>query len=240
MAGKYDELGREQLIALLEKRDREKKLGLVWERDEIEADAAIDQNFVACEIVPDLSEKAAPWRNLVIEGDNYDALRWLRMTHRGKVKAIYIDPPYNTGNKDWVYNDHYVDRDDRYRHSTWLEFLYRRLTLARDLLADDGVILVSINDEQRAKLELLMDEALPGMRVGSLVWRTRQGSNADQQAFMSPDHEHVLVYGNAGFSFAGTAKTFEMYSNPDNDPRGEWRKDNLTLGFSYLERPNLY
>lgn len=233
MAGKYDDLGREQLVALLEKRDREKKLGLVWERDEIEADAAIDKNFVACEIVPELSEKAAPWRNLVIEGDNYDALRWLRMTYTGKVKAIYIDPPYNTGNKDWVYNDHYVDRDDRYRHSTWLEFLYRRLALARDLLADDGVILVSINDEQRAKLELLMDEALPGMRVGSLVWRTRTGGNEGGQHFMSDNHEHVLVYGAPGFRFGGTEKTFADYSNPDKDPRGDWQSSDLTVAVAY-------
>lgn len=240
MAGKYDELGREQLIALLEKRDREKKLGLVWERDEIEADAAIDQNFVACEIVPELSEKAAPWRNLVIEGDNYDALRWLRMTHRGKVKAIYIDPPYNTGNKDWVYNDHYIDRDDRYRHSTWLEFLYRRLTLARDLLADDGVILVSINDEQRAKLELLMDEALPGMRVGSLVWRTRTGGNEGGEHFMSDNHEHVLVYANKAFLFGGTEKTFDMYRHWDESRQDWYRHDNLTQSKTRLERPNSF
>ncbi len=97
------------------------------------------------------------------------------MTHAGRVKCIYIDPPHNTGNKDWVYNDDYVDREDRYRQSIWLEFLFRRLTLARDLLAEDGVLLVSINDDQRAKLELLLDEALPGMRVGSFVWRTRTG-----------------------------------------------------------------
>lgn len=177
MPGKYDDLTKSQLIELLEKRDRTKKLGLVWERDELEADAAVDENFIACEIIPELSDKPAPWKNLVIEGDNYDALRWLRMTHAGKVKCIYIDPPYNTGNKDWVYNDRYMDADNRFRQSTWLEFLYRRLTLARDLLTEDGVILVSINDEQRALLELLMDEALPGMRVGSLVWRTRVGGN---------------------------------------------------------------
>ncbi len=120
MAGKYDDLSKTQLIELLEKRDRTKKLGLVWERDEIAADAAIDENFVACEVIPGLSDKAAPWGNMVIEGDNFDALRWLRMTHAGRVKCIYIDPPYNTGNKDWVYNDDYVDREDRYRQSTWL------------------------------------------------------------------------------------------------------------------------
>jgi adenine-specific DNA-methyltransferase len=240
MAGKYEGLSREQLIQLLEKHDRTKKLGLVWERDQIEADRAIDANFVACAIQPTLSDKAAPWRNLVIEGDNFDALRWLRMGFAGRVKCIYIDPPYNTGNKDWVYNDHYVDKEDRYRHSTWLEFLYRRLTLARDLLTEDGVILVSINDDNRAKLEMLMDEALPGMRVGSLVWRSRTGSNADQDNFLSGDHEHILAYGNSSFRFAGTIKSYEMYSNSDNDPRGDWQSDNLTLGFSYVERPNLY
>ncbi len=201
MAGKYDDLTHAQLVELLEKRDRTKKLGLVWERDEIEADRAVDANFVACRIVPDLSDKPAPWDNLVIEGDNFDALRWLRMTHAGRVKCIYIDPPYNTGNKDWVYNDRYMNTEDRFRQSTWLEFLYRRLTLARDLLAEDGVLLVSINDDQRALLELMMDEAMPGMRLGSLVWRTRSGGNDTRGAFLTNNHEHVLVFGKPGFRF---------------------------------------
>lgn len=147
MADHYETLSQVQLVSLLRKKDAEKKLGLVWERNEIESDAAIDANFVACTIDPALSDGAAPWRNLVIEGDNFDALRWLRMTYAHRVKCIYIDPPYNTGEKDWVYNDHYIDKADRYRHSTWLEFLYRRIALARDLLSNDGVIFVSINDE---------------------------------------------------------------------------------------------
>ena len=218
MSGKYDDLSKAQLIELLEKRDRTKKLGLVWERDELAADQAIDENFIACEIVPELSDKPAPWPNMVIEGDNFDALRWLRMTLPGKVKCIYIDPPYNTGNKDWVYNDRYMDAEDRFRQSTWLEFLYRRFTLARDLLAEDGVMLVSINDEQRALLELMMDEAMPGMRIAALPWRTRQGSNADQRAFLSIDHEYILVFAKSGFRFSGTEKTFAHYSNPDNHP----------------------
>ncbi|MFY7851724.1 MAG: site-specific DNA-methyltransferase, partial [Brevundimonas sp.] len=129
---------------------------------------------------------------------------------------------------------------DRWRHSTWLEFLYRRFALARDLLTEDGVILISINDENRAKLELMLDEVLPGMRVGSLVWRTRTGSNADQGQFLSADHEHILVYANVGFSFGGLSKSYATYSNPDNDPRGDWAKDNLTLGFDRFERPNLF
>lgn len=238
--GRYDDLTRDQLVRLLEKRDRERKLGLVWERDELEADQALEGEFVAATPIAELHEGSSHWRNLVIEGDNYDALRWLRMTWAGRIKCIYVDPPYNTGNKDWVYNDHYFSNDDRFRHSTWLEFLYRRFSLARDLLTDDGVMLVSINDENRGKLELLLDEVLPGMRIGSLVWRTRNGSNADQVGFLSPDHEHVLVYANPSFSFVGTGKTYAAYDNVDNDPRGDWQAVSLKLGFNFKERPNLY
>lgn len=235
MPGKYDALSKDQLIELLEKRDRTKKLGLVWERDELEADAAVDENFIVCEVVQDFCDKPAPWRNLVIEGDNFDALRWLRMTHSGKVKCIYIDPPYNTGNKDWVYNDRYMDAENRFRQSTWLEFLYRRLTLARDLLSEDGVLLVSINDDQRSLLDLLLNEALQGMRVGSLVWRTRTGGNEGREAFLSDNHEHILVYAHPGFRFTGTEKSFSIYSNADNDPRGDWTKGDLTVSVGYKD-----
>lgn len=233
---KYDDLPREQLIELLKKRDRTKKLGLVWERDEIEADNAVDANFVAATIIPDLSEKPAPWRNMVIEGDNYDALRWLRMTMAGQIKCIYIDPPYNTGTTTWVYNDRYINPEDAYRQSTWLEFMFRRLALARDLLAPSGVILVSINDEQRARLELLMDEVLPGMRLGCFVWRTRKGGY-DSGNF-SKDHDFVLVYRNAGFEFAGSAKQRDDYSNPDGDERGDWTDDPLQQPKTYKQRKN--
>ena len=241
MADHYESLSQAQLVNLLRKRDSEKKLGLVWERSEIEADAAIDANFIACTIDADLSDGAAPWRNLVIEGDNFDALRWLRMTYAHRVKCIYIDPPYNTGNKDWVYNDHYIDPNDRYRHSTWLEFLYRRLELARDLLANDGVILVSINDENRAKLEMLMDEALPGMRLGSFVWRTRVGGNDTKGAFLSDNHEHVLAYAKSDFQFGGTEKTFDLYKHWDQK-KSDWFRTggDLTQPKNMRERSNSY
>lgn len=237
-------LNAQELRRLLVEHLTRQKLGLYWEHNAIERDQALNANLVLPRLVPDWSQldgaSGTGTNNLIIEGDNYDSLRLLQATHRGKIRVIYIDPPYNTGNKDWVYNDHYVGQNDRWRHSLWLEFLYRRLTLARDLLSSDGVILVSINDENRARLELLMDEVFPGRRLGTLTWRTRQGSNADQQCFLSVDHEHVLVYGNPNFSFNGFAKSYEMYANPDNDPRGDWMSDNLTLGFSYKERPNLY
>jgi hypothetical protein len=230
--GRYDGLTREQLVQLLEKRERTKKLGLVWERDEIEADKAVDAKFVACTLDLELCERPAPWRNLVIEGDNFDVLRWLRIGFSGRVNCIYIDPPYNTGNKDWVYNDHYFDSHDRYRHSTWLEFLFRRLSLARDLLSEDGVILISINDENRARLELLADEALPGMRIGTFVWRTKDSSNDAERNFSSV-HEHVLVYGRPGFSFLGYELSDKKYKNPDGDLRGKYSSDPIIKGHSF-------
>lgn len=241
-SGRYDGLTHEQLVRLLEKRDRQKKLGLVWERDEIEADRALEAEFAAAELIAELSDPAAStagWPNLVIEGDNWDALRWLRMTMAGRIKCIYVDPPYNTGAKDWVYNDHYVGKEDRWRHSTWLEFLYRRFALARDLLTEDGVILVSINDENRAKLELMLDEVLPGMRIGSFVWRTRDTTAATNNN-LSDVHEHILVYGSQDFIFSGNEKNRSKYKNPDNDARGDWNIDPLTLAFDRIDRPNLY
>ncbi len=238
-------LNAQELRRLLIEQHANQRLGLNWEHDLIARDKALNADVVLPRVDHELScratgQEGSPYRNLVIEGDNFDALRLLKATHAGKIRVIYIDPPYNTGNKDWVYNDKFVGKNDRWRHSQWLEFLYQRLTLARDLLTSDGVILVSINDENRARLELLMDEVFPGMRLGSIVWRTRQGSNADQQCFLSADHEHVLVYGNLGFSFKGFDKSYEMYSNPDNDIRGDWRIGDITLGFSHKERPNLY
>lgn len=237
----YDSLTRSQLIALLKKRDAERKLGLVWERDEIDPDKAIDSNFVVADLIADQCERPAPWENLIIEGDNYDALRWLRMTHRGQVKCIYIDPPYNTGNKDWVYNDDYVDKAHRYRHSQWLEFLYQRLLIARDLLAPDGVLLCSINDENRARLELMMDQALPGMRVGSLTWRTRVGGNDTKGAYLSDNHDHILIYGQSGFRFGGTEKSFELYKHWDEKKQDWYRTGgDLTKAHTRLQRPNTY
>lgn len=236
----YDTLPRSRLIALLKKRDSERKLGLVWERDAIDTDTALDNNFVVADLVHDQCEASAPWDNLVIEGDNYDALRWLRMTHRSKIKCIYIDPPYNTGNKDWVYNDDYVDSNHRYRHSQWLEFLYQRLTIARDLLRTDGVMLISINDENRAKLELMADQALPGMRLGTFTWRSRTGGNDAKGAFLSTNHEHVLVYGTPDFRFGGTEKSFEKYEFWCEKRGDHFRLSDITQPKSIYERENAF
>lgn len=243
LLARLDTLTHQELKRYLVQELTRKKLGLVWEADLFERDSALNADMVLPQVDASLSrftDGSTSSGNLIIEGDNFDSLRLLKATHAGKIRVILIDPPYNTGNKDWVYNDDYVNKDDRWRHSKWLEFMYQRMTLARDLLTPDGVILICINDENRSRLELMMDEVMPGRRLGSMVWRTRQGSNADQQCFMSSDHEHVLVYGNPMFSFVGVEKTLDMYSNHDKDPRGDWQSADLTLGFSYRERPNLY
>ncbi|WP_199796377.1 site-specific DNA-methyltransferase [Ectopseudomonas mendocina] len=243
LLSRLDTLTAQELKRYLVQELTRKKLGLVWEADLIERDSALNANMVLPQVDESLSlftDGSTSSGNLIIEGDNFDSLRLLKATHAGKIRVILIDPPYNTGNKDWVYNDDYVNKDDRWRHSKWLEFMCQRMTLARDLLTPDGVILICINDENRSRLELMMDEVMPGRRLGSIVWRTRQGSNADQQCFMSVDHEHILVYGNDAFSFNGFEKSYDMYGNPDGDSRGDWRASDLTLGFSYKDRPNLY
>lgn len=193
MTNKYDHLDRQTLIGLLQRRDAERQLGLVWERDEIEADQALNDDFVALSLDAGLSHGEAPWDNLIIEGDNYDALRALRMTHKGAIRCIYIDPPYNTGNKDFVYNDRFVDKTHRFRHSLWLEFMYRRLQLAKELLADDGVIFVSIDDNEVFRLGMLMDRVFGSDRkLACLTWQTN--GNFDNQAKIKIAHEYVLAY----------------------------------------------
>lgn len=239
------DLGAPELRRLLVEHLTKRKLGLYWESDAIARDAALNADVVLPRHVAALSHRSAdmaagaPHRNLIIEGDNFDALRVLKSTHAGRVRVIYIDPPYNTGNKDWVYNDRYVGANDRWRHSQWLEFLYQRLTLARDLLTPDGVILVSINDENRARLELLMEEVFSGRRLGSLVWRTKDTGNDLSQRF-SHVHEHVLVYANTVFKFNGRPTDRSKFRNPDNDPRGDWSPQPLTANKSLIERRNTY
>ena len=238
---RLQDLNAPELRRLLTEHLTRQKLGLTWERDAIAHDRALNADVVLPRLLPEAShtpEGCTQHANLIIEGDNFDALRLLRATHAGRVRVIYIDPPYNTGNKDWVYNDKYVGQNDRWRHSQWLEFLYQRLSLARDLLTSDGVILVSINDENRARLELLLDEVFPGRRVGSFVWRSRTGGNDAKGAFFSDNHEHVLVYANSGFRFTGDEKSYSMYKYQEGDRL--FRLSDLTKAHDFKERPNTY
>lgn len=188
----YDNLDRQTLIRLLQRRDAERQLGLVWEREEIEADHALNNDFVALTLDPTLSHGDAPWDNMIIEGDNFDALRALRASHKGAIRCIYIDPPYNTGNRDFVYNDRFVDKTHRFRHSLWLEFMYQRLLLAKELLADDGVIFVSIDDNELFRLGMLMDRVFgEDNKVGTVIWKNVTDNNPSR---VVTEHEYLLVF----------------------------------------------
>jgi adenine-specific DNA-methyltransferase len=241
MARNYDDLSREQLIALLKTRD-ERRFGLIWERDEsvIGVDRSRNTDFVALNFDPALSVGDAPHHHLLIEGDNFDALRALHMTHKGGVKCIFIDPPYNTGGDDFIYNDRFLDKENRYRHSVWLEFMFQRLLIARDLLTPDGVIFICIGEEEVHRLGCLLDEVFPGRKVGSFVWRTRSGANDSREYFRSTDHEYVLCYANPGFAFGGNVKDTSGYTNPDGDLRGPWQNDNLVKAHNRHQRAEAF
>lgn len=226
MGSRYDHLNREELLRLLEARDRrdaETKFGLVWEADEIERERVRNADFVALDVMPELSCGSAPWRNLIVEGDNFDALRYLRMCFAGQVKCIYIDPPYNTGNRDFVYNDRFVDKEDSWRHSKWCEFMFQRLILARDLLKQDGVVVVSIDDNEMAALRLLMNRIFgEGNFVATFVWKKVDSPN-DNKVAITPDHEFIVCFAlnltSASFAQMSAPHILEAYGSTDEQGR---------------------
>lgn len=214
--------------------------------------------FRELEVKPDqsLSKKPGLDDNLIIQGDNLHALKALLPRYAGKVKCIYIDPPYNTGNEGWCYNDRVnsplmqewlkksanpVDKEDMQRHDKWLCMMYPRLKLLHELLADDGVIFISIDDNEVHNLRCIMDEIFGENNfLATFVWK-RRASSALADKNVSVDHEYILAFQKEGFSsFIGNEKTYSSYSNPDNDPRGAWMLDNLTVGMTKDERPNQF
>lgn len=173
-----------------------KKYGLVWEDKPEEAERQLEEQLPVLSEVSDLAilnETDDP-NHILIEGDNLHALTALSYTHAGKIDVIYIDPPYNTGNKDFVYNDSFVDNSDTYRHSKWLSFMSKRLRIAKKLLSDKGVIFISIDDNEQANLKLLCDEIFNNQcLLAQLVWKSKSGGANDATAF-GIDHEYILCY----------------------------------------------
>lgn len=199
-------------------------------------------------------------KNLFIEGDNLDALKLLQETYLGKVKLIYIDPPYNTGN-DFIYEDDFAEDPVEFLrrtnqkdtqgnqlavncetngrfHSDWLSMMFARLSLARNLLKDDGVIFISIDDTEFANLRNLCDQVFGESNfVASIVWQKRYVSNVTAQ-WLSDMHDYVLIYAKSkpNVRFADWPRSAEQksaYKNPDNDPRGVWRAQDLSASKPY-------
>ena len=192
--------------------------------------------------------------NLLVQGDNLVALKALLPYYAGKVKCIYIDPPYNTGDENWAYNDavnsseiqRWLGRvvgketEDLSRHDKWLCMMYPRLSLLRQFLRRDGVIFVSIDENEGGHLRLLMDEVFgPRNALGTLVWK-RRSSSAMRGTPLSIDHEYVLVYGydsNSSILY-GLEKGIEDYPHEDN--RGRYASTDLTVGMGKDARPGQF
>ena len=174
-----------------------KKYGLVWEQHEEAVDVKVRTHVPVFTEVKDREISANPGENynFLLEGDNLHSLYLLEKTHKGKIDIIYIDPPYNTGKKDdFIYNDEYIDQNDLFRHSKWLSFISTRLKIAQKLLANDGVIFISIDDNEYASLKMLCDEIL-GINnyIATLIWQKKKGGGNDSK-YVATEHEYVLVY----------------------------------------------
>ncbi len=187
--------------------------------------------------------------NKIIKGDNLEALKALLPEFEGKVKCIYIDPPYNTGNENWVYNDNVnhpkikkwlgelvgKEGEDLTRHDKWLCMMYPRLKLLHKLLSDDGAIFISIDDNEQANLKLICDEIFGiGNFITNIIWQ-RAYSPVNLKKTFSQNHDFVLCYCKNNFLFKmnpleRSDDTNDRYKNPDNDPRGIWASDNLSVG----------
>lgn len=220
-------------------------------------------------LVPDEAHNSEPEnrnsRNVYISGNNLDALQHLVKSYGGRIKVIYIDPPYNTGSDGFVYNDKFnftaedlarrldismeeanhilsMTRRGSASHAAWLTFMLPRLTFARDLLADDGVIFISIDDNEQANLKELCDEIFgEECFIGDFLWKKRQQVDSRTQNGASRDQDYLLCYGkNDSGRIRGKLSDKSKYSNPDNDPRGDWMSDNMVGLASESQRPNLH
>lgn len=204
--------------------------------------------------------------NKIIHGDNLEALKSLLPEYEGTIKCIYIDPPYNTGNEGWVYNDNVNDPkikkwleklvgkegEDLSRHDKWLCMMYPRLKLLHKLLAEDGAIFISIDDNEQANLKLICDEIFGVDNfLGNICWQKKQSPQNDATNF-SDMHDFLVVYAKrkkrskndlSGFSrnlIPKSEKQKSRYKNPNNDPRGRWVSNDCTSNKTRFERPNLY
>ena len=226
-------LTNEEKASLVELLRSQKKYGLVWEDKPEEIETRLVDELPVLTEVPEraiVSDSPDAPNHILIEGDNLEALTALAYTHEGKIDVIYIDPPYNTGNKDFVYNDSFVDREDGYRHSKWLSFMNKRLQIAKSLLSSGGVIFISIDDNEQAQLKLLCDEIFGAKNfVENIIWQ-KKFSRSNDASYFSSMHDHILCYIKStdkkyGWKIGLLNRTEEIphgYSNPDNDPRGPW------------------
>lgn len=199
MAKDYSKLEKDDLLKVIEQLESRKKYGLIWDEEKTkeEFEKESENALPVLKEVKGKEIKTDPAKptNILIEGDNYHALSVLNYTHQGKIDVIYIDPPYNTGKKkEWKYNDCWIDKEDTYRHSKWLSFMSKRLRLAKNLLKDEGVIFISIDDNEIAQLRLLCSEIFGEQNfIASFKWN-RVLKAPSLSGSVRTKYEYVLAY----------------------------------------------
>ena len=207
----------------IENHIRDKKYGLVWEEHTEQVDEMLKDNIPIFTENVEKKITAIPDGkfNFILEGDNLQSLYLLEKTHRGKIDLIYIDPPYNRGQNDFIYDDDFIDKTDTFRHSKWISFMKRRLYIARQLLSEKGVIFISIDDNENATLKLLCDEIFGEDNfVANISWQRTYSIRNDSKGVPS-EVEHILVYSKKEKwqpkKLPRTDKMNASYKNPDGD-----------------------
>lgn len=261
LAVDFDVLKQEMSNTLID--DREERYQMTWpdkKKSVLLANTPISATLRPCK---EESVDFDHTQNLYIEGDNLDVLKLLQETYLGKIKMIYIDPPYNTGN-DFVYNDDFAMDSDDYAdvsgqydeqgnrlfqntesngrfHTDWLNMMYPRLKLAKDLLSDDGVIFISIDDNEQANLKEICDEVFGTANfIAQIIWE-RAYAPINLKLHFSESHDYIICYAKnvdvcACNGLPRTQDSECRYKNPDNDPRGVWQSDNATVGPAIPEK----
>ena len=240
-------LSNDEKSALLELLHERKKYGIIWEDKPEDVETQLINELPVLTEVKEraiISDDADAPNHILIEGDNLHALTALSYTHAGKIDVIYIDPPYNTGNKDFIFNDSYVDKEDSYRHSKWLSFMKKRLEIAKQLLSDKGVIFISIDDNEQANLKMLCDEVFGEKNfITNFIWQSTAGSNTGTDIITVT--EYVLLYSkNRNFVLFNGQEIIEdnfPYTDKYESIRGKYTLDKLDrrrVGGHYSEALN--
>ena len=225
---------------------KRKKYGLVWEDHEEKIDKEIKNKIPVFKEEKNLEIKTNKEKstNYILEGDNLHSLYLLEKTHKNKIDLIIIDPPYNRGLNDFIYDDNYIDKSDSFKHSKWISFMNKRLVIAKKLLKNNGVIFINIDDNEMADLKLLCDDIFGEDNfVACFPWHNRTSVQNDTD--ISINHEYILAYAKKrritnrrlkasnedtwysldDFVIQPKETDSSKYANPDNDPRGIWKAD---------------